>query len=165
MISYDEALQSIVEAISPLEPRETSLHEASGLVLAKPAKALWQMPRWDNSAMDGFAINGIPDSADTGLSIIGASYAGHPFSDSVNPGEAVRITTGAALPYGAHTVIPIEDATEEDNQIFLKERPRHGQHVRYAGEEYSSGEVLVDFGTVLKAGEIALLSSAGVEQV
>ncbi len=165
MISYDQALHCVIESILPMEPRETSLHEASGLVLAKPAKALWQMPRWDNSAMDGFAINGIPDNADTGLSIIGASYAGHPFSGSLNPGEAVRITTGAVLPEGTNTVIPIEEAAEEDNKIFLKESPRQGQHVRYAAEEYSSDEVLVDSGTVLKAGEIALLSSAGVEQV
>jgi molybdopterin biosynthesis enzyme len=56
MITYDEALQRVIESIAPLEPRETSLHEASGLVLAKPAKALWQMPRWDNSAMDGYAV-------------------------------------------------------------------------------------------------------------
>jgi molybdopterin molybdotransferase len=165
MISYDEALQSVIESISPLEPRETSLQEASGLVLAKPAKALWQMPRWDNSAMDGFAINGVPEFIETGLAIIGASYAGHPFSGTVKAGEVVRITTGAALPEGTDTVIPIEDATEKGNQIFLKESPRHEQHVRYAGEEYSTGEVLVDPGTVLKAGEIALLASAGVEQV
>ncbi len=165
MISYDEALQTVIESISPLPPRHSSLHEASGLVLAEPAKALWKMPRWDNSAMDGFAIKGGLEEIDSGFSIVGASYAGHPFSGKVGSGKAVRITTGAAVPIGTDTVIPLENVVEKDNQIFLKQDPKIGQHVRYAGEEYSSGEVLVDHGTVLKAGEIALLSSAGVEQV
>lgn len=165
MISYDEALHRVIESIFPMTPCETSLHEASGLVLAKPAKALWQMPRWDNSAMDGFAIQGVPKSIEAGYTIVGASYAGHLFSGKVNHGEAVRITTGAALPKGTDTVIPIEDTVEKNNHVFLKESPRNGQHVRYAGEEYSSGEVLVESGTVLKAGEMALLASAGVEQV
>jgi len=165
MITYDEALQRVIESITPLEPRETSLHEASGLVLAKPAKALWKMPRWDNSAMDGFAISGVPENIEAGHTIVGASYAGHPFSGKVRQGEAVRITTGAALPDGADTVIPLEDVDEKDHQIFLNERPKPGQHVRYAGEEYSAKEILVERGTVLKAGEVALLASAGVEQV
>lgn len=165
MLSYDEALQSVIESISPLEPRQTSLHETSGLVLAKPAKALWQMPHWDNSAMDGFAINGVTANIGTEFSIVGASYAGQPFSGKVKPAEAVRITTGATLPEGTDTVIPIEDAVEKDNQLFLKGSLRHCQHVRYAGEEYSSGEILVDSGSLLQAGEIALLASSGIEQV
>ncbi len=165
MITYDEALQRVIESIPALEPRETSLHEASGLVLAKPAKSLWQMPRWDNSAMDGFATSGVPENIKSGLEIVGASYAGHPFLGSVGPGEAVRITTGAALPEGTDTVIPLEDVEEKENQVFLKKGLKLGQHVRYAGEEYSVEEILVNPGTVLKAGEIALLASAGVEQV
>lgn len=165
MISYDEALQRVIESTVPLEPRETSLHVASGLMLAKPAKALWEMPRCNNSAMDGFAINGVPQNIEAGLSIIGASYAGHPFAGKVEPGQAVRITTGAALPDGADTVIPVEDTIEKSSHIFLREIPQQGQHVRSAGEEYSAGETLVDAGTPLRAGEIALLASAGVEQV
>lgn len=164
MISYDEALQRVVKSLSALKPVRMSLQEAAGLVLAEPAKALWQMPRWDNSAMDGFAVKGVPENLDAGLSIVGASYAGHPFQGNVTTGEAVRITTGAALPSGADTVVPIENVVEKDRQVFLRAAPRHGQHVRYAGEEYAAEEVLVEAGTVLKAGEIALLASAGVEQ-
>lgn len=165
MISYDEALQYVMDSVSPLPPRETSLNEASGLILAKPAKALWQMPLWDNSAMDGYAVNGVPDTTEKGLPIVGVSYAGQPFQGKVKPGEAVRITTGAALPEGADTVVPIEDASEKNNQLFINATPKQGQHVRYAGEEYLCGEILVDSGTPLRAGEIALLASAGVEQV
>ncbi len=165
MISYDQALHCVFESVAPLSPRQTSLHEASGLILAEPAKARWEMPRCDNSAMDGFAINELPENIEAGLSIIGASYAGHPFSGNVNPGETVRITTGAALPQGTATVVPIEDAVEKHNKVFLNQSPKRGQHVRYAGEEYRFEEVLVNPGTMLKAGEIALLASAGVEHV
>lgn len=71
---------------------------------------------------------------------------------NASSGETVLITTGAAIPDNADTVIPIEDVMEKNNQIFLKERPEPGQHVRYAGEEYSNEEILVDCGTVLKSG-------------
>lgn len=165
MISYDEALQRVVDAISPLPPVEVSLQESAGLVLAAPAKACWGMPRCDNSAMDGFAIQGVPQPTATGFSIIGASYAGQPFAGAVQAGEAVRITTGAALPEGVDTVVPIEDVEEKGDQVFLNQRPKRGQHVRYADEEYRSGEILLTAGARLRAGEIALLASAGVEQV
>lgn len=165
MISYQEALQCVIESVSPLEPRLTSLQEAAGLVLARPAQALWQMPPWDNSAMDGFAINGAPQNIAAAFSIMGCSYAGRPHAGRVNPGEAVRITTGAPLPEDTDTVIPLEDVTEGDHQILLRQQPVQGQHVRHAGEEYAAGELLVDVGTRLQAGEIALLASAGVEQV
>lgn len=165
MISYDEALQRVIAAVSPLPPRETSLLQASGLTLAKPAQANWHMPGWDNSAMDGYAISGVPQRAGAGFAIVGASYAGHPFQGKVNAGEAVRITTGAVLPEGTGTVIPLEDAVEQNEQIVCTVSPKPGQHVRYAGEEYRCGETLVAAGTPLKAGAMALLASAGVEQV
>jgi molybdopterin molybdotransferase len=123
------------------------------------------MPRYDNSAMDGFAINEFPENIEAGLSIVGASYAGHPFAGQIRPGEAVRITTGAAMPVGAGAVVPIEDTIEKNDKVFLNETPKQGQHVRYAGEEYRAEEILVDPATRLKAGEIALLASAGVQQV
>lgn len=165
MIRYDEALQRVVEALSPIQAVETPLQDAAGLVLAAPATARWEMPRCDNSAMDGFAISTPTEGLGAGLKIIGGSYAGHPFAQSLKPGEAVRITTGAALPEGAVAVVPVEEADEKDHHLFLSERPKRGQHIRYAGEEYQHDEVLADQGTVLKAGEMALLASGGVECV
>jgi molybdopterin molybdotransferase len=162
MISYAEALQKVLDAVSPLAPVEQALPDAAGLVLAAPAIARWDMPRCDNSAMDGFAITGAPEKSEQDFAIIGSSYAGHPFSDRVLPGQATRITTGATLPDGTDTVVPIEDVMVTNGCVRLMKTPRVGQHVRYQGEEFLKGNVLADRGTTLHAGTIALLASAGI---
>jgi molybdopterin molybdotransferase len=162
MISYEEALQKVLDAVSPLAPLEKALADAAGLVLAAQAIARWDMPRCDNSAMDGFAISGDPEKTETDFTIIGNSYAGHPFSDRVLPGQATRITTGATMPDGTDTVVPIEDVMVRNGCVRLMKTPKIGQHVRYQGEEFLKGNVLADSGTTLHAGIIALLASAGI---
>ena len=72
MITYDEALQRVLNAVSPLPSIELALEEAAGLALAAPATARWDMPRWDNSAMDGFAIASNPEKNDAVFEIMGA---------------------------------------------------------------------------------------------
>ncbi len=164
MISYEEALQKVLDAVSPLAPLEKALADAAGLVLAAPAMARWDMPLCDNSAMDGFAISGVPEKTETDFAIIGNSYAGHPFSDRVLPGQATRITTGATLPDGTDTVVPIEDVMVRNGCVRLMKPPKVGQHIRYQGEEFLKGAVLADSGTTLHAGTIALLASAGIDR-
>lgn len=165
MLSYEDALQQVLETIIPLPPRQLPLPAAAGLFLAAPIKARWDMPRWDNSAMDGFAVAGISVANSESFEIVGASYAGHPFSGRLKPGEAICITTGAPLPEGADTVIPIEDSAEENEQLILKQTASKGQHVRYCAEEYHAEEVLLEAGEQLQAGAIGLLASTGVERV
>ena len=165
MLSYDDALQLVTNSTTALEPIEMPLPEAAGLVLAGPASARWDMPRCDNSAMDGFAVSVPFAGMASGVPIIGASYAGLPFAGEIKPGQAVRITTGANLPAGANSVVPIEEVEEQDGRIVCNKSPQHGQHVRYRGEEYQAGEILAEQGTRLRAGAIALLASAGVERV
>jgi len=162
MISYEEALQKVLDAVSPLAPLEKAMADAAGLVLAAPAIARWDMPRCDNSAMDGFAISSVPEKTETDFAIIGNSYAGQPFSNRVLPGQATRITTGATLPDGTDTVVPIEDVMVRNGCVRLMKTPKVGQHVRYQGEEFLKGAVLADRGTTLHAGTIALLASAGI---
>jgi len=164
MISYAEALQKVLETVTPLPPVEMALADAAGCVLAAPAIARWDMPHSDNSAMDGFAIAGARGKATTDFSIIGSSFAGHPFPGRVLPGQAARITTGATLPDGTDTVVPVEDAVAGDDRIHVTASPQAGQHVRNRGEEFCVGDVLADRGTSLQAGTIALLASAGIER-
>lgn len=165
MLSYEEALQQVLETIVPLPAAQQALPTAAKLFLAAPVDARWDMPRWDNSAMDGFAVAGLSAANSDRLKIVGAAYAGHPFSGELPPGEALRITTGTPLPDGADTVVPVEDCTEEDGQLLLKQPVSIGQHVRYRGEEYHADERLLAAGAQLHAGAIGLLASAGVEQV
>lgn len=163
MLSYAQALQKVLETVSPLAPVEKSLSDAAGFVLAAPAIAHWDMPRSDNSAMDGFAISAVPGKTETDFSIIGSSYAGHPFTGRMLPGQATRITTGATLPDGADTVIPSEEVVAGKDRIQVTRTPTPGQHVRHRGEEFRKGDVLADTGTTLHAGTIAMLASAGIE--
>jgi len=163
MISYTEALQKVLETISALAPVDKALSDAAGLVLAAPAIARWDMPRSDNSAMDGFALSVVSGEGERDFTIIGSSYAGHPFPGRVRPGQAVRITTGATLPDGADSVVPLEDVIEGKGRVHVTTTPKTGQHVRCRGEEFCKGEVLADKGTTLHAGTIALMASAGID--
>ncbi len=163
MLSYDEALQTVIDNISPLPVQLRPLPQIAGLILAAPVRARWDMPRWDNSAMDGYAI--AADDMRKSLKIVGTSYAGHPFKGSLGPGETIGITTGAPLPAGADTVVPVEDTLEDAGRLFLQQPVKPQQHVRYRGEEYRADEILLEAGIKLNAGAIGLLASAGVEQV
>jgi molybdopterin molybdotransferase len=163
MLSYQTALDQVLASVSPLPAIELPLAEAHGLVLAEPVSARWPMPRTDISAMDGFAVWSA--AARGCLPIVGAAYAGHPMTGTVPAGGAVRITTGAPIPAGCDAVVPLEQTNESAAGVTLQSAPQPGDHVRRQGEEYRSGETLLTAGTLLRAGEIGLLASAGAAQV
>ncbi|ORJ59343.1 gephyrin-like molybdotransferase Glp [Geothermobacter hydrogeniphilus] len=165
MISYDEAIKIVLDTITPLPPVDIPLEEAVGHVLAEPVKACWDLPAADNSAMDGFAFAYTGQDEGGTLTLIGSAFAGHPLDQPVAAGEAAQITTGAPLPPGTDTVIPLEEVEERQGSITLLKAPIQGQHVRYRGEEFRNGEELLSPGTELRPGEIALLASAGITRV
>lgn len=165
MLSYEEAIEQILTNTTPLPAIEKSLDEVGGLVLAEAISARWDMPPADNSAMDGFAFafNGwAPDKA---LQVVGRSYAGHPLTESVTPGSAVRIMTGAPVPDGCDTVVPLEDVEEIGETILIQKDCKPLQHIRFAAEEFQKGDLLLQAGTCLRAGEIGLLAAAGFARV
>jgi len=165
MLSYDQALEQVLATVATLPPQTLPLTEAGGLVLAAPACARWDMPRCDNSAMDGFAV-AAPDAAGSStFEVIGAAYAGHPFAGRLTPGEAVRITTGAPIPAGTVSVVPKEETDELGKNVTLQATAKPGSHIRRRGEENRDGEELLPAGTRLRFGGIGLLASAGVSEV
>ncbi len=165
MLTYPEALQLVLDNTTPLAPRESPLPSAAGLVLAAPARANWDMPPCDNSAMDGYALGDSAGATKQAFDIVGAAYAGHPFAHRLSPGKAVRITTGAPLPGGAVSVVPLENAEERDGRVLPLQASPAGNHIRRRGEEFRKEEPLVAANVLLRAGEISLLASAGVERV
>jgi len=165
MLTYEQALQQVMEAVGPLPAQTLPLGLAVGQVLAAPATARWDMPRWDNSAMDGFALAASAAVRGWRLKIVGHSYAGHPFGGSLQPGEAIRITTGAPLPAGADSVVPVEEAEVSGETVTVRGQVVTGQHVRYRCEEYRQDERLLGTGTVLDAGAVGLLAGAGIDRV
>lgn len=165
MITYDEAIHRVIDTVKVLPPVEETIENALGRVLAAPVRARWAMPPVDNSAMDGFALKGTGLTAGSELRVVGFVPAGRPFTQAISEGEAVRIMTGAPIPAGCDTVVPMEEAEVEDDRIHLRKTPGPGQHIRRRGEEFEEGEPLLSPGTPLYAGEIALLATAGISTV
>lgn len=164
MLTYEQARQQITATVSPLEPRSVPLQKAHGLLLAAPVTASWDMPLWDNSAMDGYAIHHA-SLRNEPLQVVGEAFAGHPYGKTLQSGEALQITTGAPLPAGADTVVPLEQVSRDGDLLSCQAAVKGGQHIRPQGEEYRAGEQLLSAGTCLRAGAIGLLASAGVERV
>lgn len=165
MLSYDEALELIVRTVQPLPAAESLLADSLGRVLAAPLTARWDLPPADNSAMDGYAFAFAGQRAGDLLPVAGFVPAGRPLPYSVPPGSAVKIMTGAPLPAGCDTVLPIEEVREENGAIRLQRAPQMGAHVRRRGEEMRQGEEVLPAGSVLRAGEIGLLAAAGQQHL
>src|SRR3954452_7960871 len=116
MESIESARATILGCASPLDAEEVPLAEAAGRVLAEDVRAAHDVPPFANSAMDGFAL--VAPGGD--LALIGESRAGAPFAGMVRPCEAVRISTGAALPEGADAVVPIEHAEVSGDRVLAE---------------------------------------------
>jgi len=165
MLDYAQALEILLETVQPLPPTEVPLADALGLVLAAPVSARWDLPPADNSAMDGYAFAHVGQKAGDTLHVSGFLPAGAVQNTALKPGEAVRIMTGAPLPPGADTVVPIEEVECAGDGIQLRKAPKVGEHVRLRGEEFRAGETLLAPGTAIHSGEIGLLAAAGVTRI
>lgn len=165
-IAVDEALdllQQLAQARRmPIETLATA--RADGRVLAGDVAALVDLPGFDNSAMDGFALR----QADAGagrLRLVGEQFAGQAGAAPLGPGECVRITTGAPLPAGADTILIRENAREAEGWVSFDNAPAAGASVRRAGEDVRAGEIVLRAGSVLTAARIALAAAVGQGQL
>ncbi|WP_295799422.1 gephyrin-like molybdotransferase Glp [uncultured Microbulbifer sp.] len=160
--SVEAAKQELIDSISPITGCETiPLGRASGRVLAEPVIAALDLPPCDNSAMDGYALCG--ESAS--YTVIGKSLAGHPFNGTLEPAQAARITTGAAVPPGADRVQMQENCTLDGDQLSMSRPARPGENIRRRGEDVHTGQSLIPVGSKIKVPHIALLAAAGVAEV
>lgn len=162
LLPVEQARAQLLESVTPLRQTETlPLEQACGRVLAEAAGAQVDLPPCDNSAMDGYALCGEGRQ----FALVGKSLAGHPHSGALQPGQCVRITTGAALPAGADRVVMQENAEVDGDSVLLQKEARIGEHIRRRGEDVGSGEQIVPAGRRLKVADIALLAAAGVSRV
>ena len=165
MISYQQAVADICNTIKPLPPVRVPLADGLGRILAEDVYSNLDLPPCDNSAMDGYAF-GSDGVTDGSLNEVGFLPAGGSFQATTKPGEAVRIMTGAPMPAGCDTVVPVED-TEKlgNNRIRLRKELRRGANVRYCGEEFKTGEKILSSGQQLDPAAIGMLASAGIAEV
>jgi molybdopterin molybdotransferase len=168
LISVAEARDAVLARVGGPLPSETvPLEDALGRVLATPAVAPEDVPGFDNSAMDGFAVRAEDTSAaapdaPVSLEVAAESRAGAPAERRLMTGEAFRISTGGALPEGADAVVRLEEAVESDGRIEFEVAVSPGRDIRRAGEDVSAGETILHAATLLGAAELGVLASLSV---
>ncbi|HZI66813.1 MAG TPA: gephyrin-like molybdotransferase Glp [Thermoanaerobaculia bacterium] len=165
MITVREAHAILDRSIEPAAEEVVALAEALGRVVARDVVADVDWPPFDTSAMDGYALR-VAEAEAAGRILSerpGLVAAGDAFPDALAPGEAVRVMTGAPLPFGADTVVAVEDARRKDGRVRFDRLPAEGTHLRRRGESVTRGTVLVAGGTRLTPRGVALAALAGAD--
>ncbi len=161
LLPVDEAIARILGGVVPTEAEGVPLAAGLSRVLAAPLAARRDQPPRDVSAMDGYAVRAADIAAlPATLAVIGTAPAGHPFAGALQPGEAVRIFTGAVIPSGADAILLQEDVDLlPDGQISARETVRPGQHIRLRGLDFERGAELLPAGTRLGLRQLALAAA------
>lgn len=159
LLSIDDALALVLEHARPLAAEDVAVGAAAGRVLAEDAHAATDLPPFDSSAMDGYAVRA--EDTPGALRVTGHSAAGRPAERSLAPGEAIVISTGAVVPDGADAVVPVEQARGE----VEVEAVAKGENVRPQGGDIRAGDVVLERGSLLGPAQIGALAAAGVARV
>jgi molybdopterin molybdotransferase len=161
LISIEQGRRRVLDAVRPLAAEPVALADARGRVLAEDVTSAIDVPPFDSSAMDGYALVAGPERQ---LELAGESRAGHPHEGELAEGTAVRISTGAAVPRGATAVIPVERTSETNGRVQVEETVE-GANVRRAGEDLRAGDVVLSRGTPLGPAELGVAASVGRAEV
>jgi len=164
MISVDEALNTILESISPLSLEKASLLEAQSRVLGEDIISGRDIPPGDNSAMDGYALRAVDTlfasrKNPVTLRVIEDLPAGRMPKKKIKAGQASRIMTGALIPEGADAVLKVEDTESIGKQVRIFTSVEPGTDIRLAGEDVRAGETVLSKGSLIRPAEIGMLSS------
>jgi molybdopterin molybdotransferase len=155
----DEALSLVLARVLPLGAEDVPVTRAAGRVPVEPATALTDLPPFDSSAMDGYAVRA--EDTPGMLAVVGHSAAGKPELRELRAGEAIVISTGAVVPAGADAVVPVEK-TRGDVEV---DAVSAGENVRPRGGDARVGDVIAERGDVLRAAQVGALAAAGVAAV
>jgi molybdenum cofactor synthesis domain-containing protein len=167
--TLEEHRDAILAAVSPTTPERRPLAECLGVVLCEDVTSLVDLPGFDNSAMDGYAVRAVdvsaadPDVPGTAvrLPVVAEVAAGGVATRAVGPGEAVRIMTGAMMPSGADAIVKVEDTDGGTKTVEIRAGVPVGTSVRPAGEDVKQGQVVLTSGTTIDARRVALLAATG----
>ncbi|MEM7759441.1 MAG: gephyrin-like molybdotransferase Glp [Cyanobacteria bacterium P01_A01_bin.40] len=174
MLSVTEAAEIILNLVSSfdsnLDAEIVDLEVVNGRILVKPVVGNLDIPHWDNSAMDGYAVKyedvkDCNENNPVSLAIITEIAAGDRPQTDIKPGQAARIFTGAMLPQGADTIVMQENTKREGNQVTIVKAPQLQEFVRHQGAFYQAGTPLLEAGTKIGAAEMAVLATAQCTQL
>ena len=163
LVTIEQAQSLVLERVGRLPLESVPVAAAAGRVLAEPGLAAVDLPPFDSSAMDGFALRVVDTPGRLPVSLRIA--AGNPAPRALEPGEAMGIATGGVVPQGADAVIPLEYVVDHDNTIEISEPVAAGANVRPVGGDTRRGEVVVAAGVRLGPAQVGALAAAGVAEV
>ncbi|WES64494.1 molybdopterin molybdotransferase MoeA [Microbacter sp. GSS18] len=175
LLTVEAHRATVLAAVRPVDAIEVAVRDADGLTLREPVRAAVDIPVFDNSAMDGFAVrfadvaHAAPDAPAT-LRVVADLPAGTDLDPPLGPGEAARIMTGSPMPAAADTVVPFEDTTgglaDSLGDILVERAPaRRGAHVRVHGDDASIGDEILPAGVALGPLQRAAAAAAGVDRI
>lgn len=172
MISVHEAKTIVQRSSRPIGTGNEPLEKVSSRILAQDVRATFPMPRFDNSAMDGFAVRaedtiGATQKMPKKLEIRGISSAGNPYKGFIQPGQCVQCMTGAVIPEGADAIVIVENTSgfKSNNNVDIYRQASSGENIRFAGEEINRGKVLIVKGARIGPAEIGTLANFGYKEV
>jgi molybdopterin molybdotransferase len=170
LLEPEEARSRVLARIAPLESEPVPLREALGRRLAEDVASEEPVPAFDNSAMDGFVLRAEDTRAarpgePARLRLVDESRAGAPAAEALAAGEAMRISTGAAVPAGADAVLRVEEARLDDGHLLVEAAVAPRRDVRGAGEDVAPGTTLLRAGTALGPAELGVLAAIGHPEV
>jgi molybdopterin molybdotransferase len=163
MVTIDKALDIIYSTVTKKSRHIIPIEESVGSISAKSYKASFDLPRFDNSAMDGYAIKLSDAGAEVRVKEI--TYAGDTSEEILKEGEAIKIMTGAPTPEGCEAIVPIEDIVESENGITLPVDIKPNAMIRWRGEDIKSGKTFLSANEKITAYSLALLSSQGITHI
>ncbi len=166
MIPVVEALNIVESTAKILSPAEVSLEDALGYAAAEDILSDVDIPPFDNSAMDGYAVLAA-DTADAGvdfedpvvLDVVDDIPAGKKPEKSIGPGQAARIMTGAMVPEGADAIVMVEDTESADSTVVVHNRAKPADHIRRSGSDISRGDTVLPKGSVIRPAAMGVLAS------
>jgi molybdopterin molybdotransferase len=165
MLTEYDALSSILAAVRPLDAEELPLFEAGGRVVAEAVTAQINLPRFDNSTMDGYAVRAADAVAGAILRVVGEQPAGPDLDLKVHAETAVRVYTGAPIPAGANAVVMQEDCDRQGDQVVIRESAAPGEFIRVRGGDLCEGQKIAEIGVRLNGPLLATLASQGRDRV
>ncbi|UFH59503.1 molybdopterin molybdotransferase MoeA [Sulfurovum mangrovi] len=163
LVSIPQALDLIHEKITPLDGEIIPIEYSVGRVVQETYTAHFNLPRFDNSAMDGYAVK-VSDAGST-VHCNQVIYAGDNPTMELKIGQAIRIMTGAPIPKGCEAIIPIEEVTLDQDKVTLPGHIKMGNFIRRAGEDIAKGTTYLHRGEVINAYSVASLASQGVTHI
>ncbi len=165
MIEFERALALVREATRPLPPETVALEDADGRVLARDVRVRHDLPRFDQSAMDGYALHADDLVDGRVLKLAGEMPAGRARSLPLRPGFTVKVFTGSRIPRDTAAILKVEDAEARDDEVEIVTAPAAGRYLRRRGEELARGESLLSAGTAITPPVLGLLAANGETRV